>query len=116
MSRALILVLGLLSLTACSANRDAVSTMEPSALTGQETYNAACASCHDTGLEGAPVIGNLVDWVDRSPLWQAVLMEHAKEGYLEMPAKGGHPELSDRAVSAAVEYMLTSTFPQRLPD
>ena len=56
MSRALILVLGLLSLTACSANRDAVSTMEPSALTGQETYNAACASCHDTGLEGAPVI------------------------------------------------------------
>ncbi len=116
MSRALLLVLGLLSLTACSANRDAASPMEPSTLTGQETYNAACASCHDTGLDGAPVTGNLVDWVDRSPLWQAVLMEHAKEGYLEMPAKGGHPELSDRAVSAAVEYMLTSTFPSRLPD
>ena len=116
MSRAVLLVLGLLSLTACSANRDAASPMEPSTLTGQETYNAACASCHDTGLDGAPVTGNLVDWVDRSPLWQAVLMEHAKEGYLEMPAKGGHPELSDRAVSSAVEYMLTSTFPSRLPD
>ena len=114
--RAWILIVGSLSLTACGADGDAPTAAEPAALTAQETYNVFCASCHETGREGAPVTGNLVDWVDRSPLWQAVLMEHANEGYLEMPAKGGHPELSDRAVSAAVEYMLTTTFPKQLPD
>jgi cytochrome c5 len=41
-----------------------------------------------------------------------VLLEHAREGWLDMPAKGGHPYLSDRAVQAAGEYMLCETFPE----
>jgi hypothetical protein len=34
-------------------------------------------------------------------MWQAVLFNHAKSGYLEMPEKGGAAELSDEAVEAA---------------
>jgi cytochrome c5 len=30
-------------------------------------------------------------------MWQAVLFNHAKSGYLEMPGKGGQDELSDEA-------------------
>lgn len=79
---------------------------------GADVYDWACASCHDDGEYDAPRKGQREGWTDRSPLWSAVLIEHAKQGYLEMPAKGGHPYLSDRAVQAAGEYMLSETFPE----
>ena len=79
---------------------------------GQETYQAMCASCHDEGKHGTPVKGDRTTWTNRSPLWSAVLLEHAKDGYLDMPAKGGQTELSDRAVEAAGEFMLNETFPE----
>lgn len=83
---------------------------------GQDIYQWACAQCHDTGDNGAPKTGDASAWTTRSPLWSAVLMEHAREGYMTMPARGGHPYLSDRAVQAAGEYMLGKTFPDRLRD
>lgn len=79
---------------------------------GRETYKFACASCHDKGKDAAPVIGDRESWSNRSPLWSAVLFEHAKNGYMDMPAGGGHPELTERAVEAAGEYMLSETFPE----
>jgi cytochrome c5 len=79
---------------------------------GRDTYEQACASCHDEGTESAPAMGNRESWSNRSPLWAAVLFEHAKSGYLDMPAKGGRPELTERAVEAAGEYMLCETFPE----
>ena len=79
---------------------------------GRETYEQVCASCHDENEDGAPAKGDRESWSNRSPLWAAVLFEHAKNGYLDMPAKGGHPELTERAVEAAGEYMLSETFPE----
>ena len=80
---------------------------------GRETYETACASCHDEDKgDSAPIKGNSDSWSTRSPLWSAVLLEHAKNGYLDMPTKGGKLELSDRAVEAAGEYMLHETFPE----
>ena len=79
---------------------------------GRAIYDDHCASCHDSGVGGAPAIGNRADWDDRSRLWTAVLAEHAKAGFLEMPAKGGSPELTDDDVAAASEYMLTVTYPE----
>lgn len=78
---------------------------------GQETYQGNCSQCHDEGVDGAPVVGDEESWNGRSPLWSAVLLEHAKSGYLRMPAKGGCAELSTREVEAAGEYMLSVTFP-----
>ncbi len=83
---------------------------------GRDTYGWACAACHDEGTGGAPVKGDRDSWTNRSPLWSAVLLEHAKQGWLDMPARGGHPYLSDRAVEAAGEYMLHETFPEKLQD
>jgi cytochrome c5 len=40
-----------------------------------------------------------------------VLFEHAKQGYMTMPAKGGEQGLDDAMVEKAAEYMLTKTFP-----
>jgi len=79
---------------------------------GRETYESACASCHDENEDGVPIKGDRDSWSGRSPLWSAVLLEHAKSGYLDMPTKGGQAGLSDRAVEAAGEYMLNETFPE----
>ncbi len=94
----------------------AESWREDQLLVGQEVYEAACASCHAQGEGGAPAVGSRDAWAGRSDLWAAVLSGHAKAGYLDMPEKGGHSELSDSDVSAAVEYMLLKTFPERPRD
>ena len=74
-------------------------------------FEADCANCHGAEGTSAPRIGDRDSWSDRSPLWSAVLFEHAKNGYLDMPAKGGDPSLSESDVEAAGEYMLSETFP-----
>ena len=83
---------------------------------GVEVYRNTCSACHDEGANGAPRIGHPEDWSGRSPLWEAVLFEHAKTGFLDMPAKGGNEALDDADVGKAAEYMLRSTFPEIPPD
>lgn len=80
-------------------------------LSGREAYNQVCASCHEEGVNGAPRTGDREAWSDRSWLWEAVLFEHAKQGFMDMPARGGEDSLADTTVEKAAEYMLSKTFP-----
>jgi cytochrome c5 len=120
-------VLALLALAACSPAGGEPQTAAPSnqmerdvmpswredyLALGKDTYERACASCHESGEQGAPVTGKREQWEGRSDLWQAVLFEHAKSGYLEMPGKGGQSDLTDESVEAAAEYMLGLTYPE----
>ena len=109
-----------LVLVSCAHNAD-----EPPATGGGDTagmvdgeiaYMEHCAGCHETGMLGAPREGQPQEWAGRSDLWQAVLMEHARTGYFEMPARGGKADLPDEVVAAAAEYMLEMTFPDRPQD
>jgi len=95
-----------------SQEESADSWREQRLATGKKAYEQACASCHDEGLDGAPAIGDKEAWSDRSPLWSAVLFEHSKTGYLKMPARGDHEDLTDKSVEAAAEYMLSITYPE----
>ena len=96
-----------------AAGRDAIPGWREDRLAqGKATYESACASCHEGGEGGAPRPGRREDWSDRSDMWQAVLFNHAKSGYLAMTGKGGQPELSDESVEAAAEYMLGLTYPE----
>jgi len=83
---------------------------------GKRAYELICAKCHQTGVEGAPVVGRKDDWGNRSHLWDAVLKEHAEQGYLKMPAKGDAGYATDYDVGAAAEYMLTITHPEMTAD
>ncbi len=83
---------------------------------GEAIYRFACARCHDHGEGGAPVIGDADSWQPRSNLWEAVLLEHADQGYLAMPASGGDSRLTDYDVEVAAEYILSVTFPERIAD
>jgi cytochrome c5 len=100
------LMLGLAQSAFCSERLD----------DGKRSYELICAKCHETGVEGAPIVGDKDDWADRSHLWEAVLTEHAKKGYLKMPARGDADYATDYDVGAAAEYMLTITHPELAPD
>jgi cytochrome c5 len=83
---------------------------------GAIAYQMVCADCHEEGLNGAPKTGDKDDWAGRSWLWEAVLFEHAIEGYNAMPAKGGRPELSNDLVQKAADHMLRQVYPEPPPD
>ena len=78
---------------------------------GKRNYEAICAKCHETGVDGAPVVGRVEDWSERPQLWEAVLMEHAKAGYIKMPARGAADYATEYDVESATEYMLHLTYP-----
>jgi cytochrome c5 len=98
------------------SNSDSVSGSPIATINGESAYNEYCAGCHETGMLGAPVAGDAADWGARSRLWDAVLLDHAITGYLEMPARGGRTELPDEVVKSAAEYMLRMTFPDMQHD
>ena len=83
---------------------------------GKQVYLAACASCHDTGESGAPMLSRPEQWSERSELWEAVLLEHANKGYGQMPGEGGDASLQEYDVDAAAEYILSRVFPERTTD
>jgi cytochrome c5 len=103
-----------LGLAAC--NRAPAPDTSTKSYTGKEAYELVCARCHAEGKNGAPKTGDPAAWEGRSTLWEAVLFEHAKKGYNNMPAKGGDEELDDATVERAAEYMLRQVYPDAPPD
>ncbi len=116
----LLLLIGPLLLAACAHDNgesNTASVTDTQTLgnivteNGAAAYDEYCAGCHETGMMGAPIAGDAADWGARSRLWDAVLLDHAITGYLEMPARGGRTNLPDEVVKSAAEYMLRMTFP-----
>lgn len=77
---------------------------------GQGIYMNFCASCHASGVAGAPAVGNRPVWQDRLSKGTPALVENAVKGFQGktgfMPAKGGNSALTDEEVADAVMYML----------
>jgi cytochrome c5 len=86
---------------------------------GATVYGASCAACHDSGVGGAPVAGDVDDWEDRIEEGLEILVDHALNGFQGsagvMPPKGGNPALSDAEVTAAVEHMVGLVDPSAVP-
>jgi len=80
---------------------------------GKGTYQSACFACHGTGAAGAPKVGDKGAWSARIAQGTAKLYEHAIKGFQGksgvMPAKGGNASLSDDAVKAAVDHMVSAS-------
>lgn len=78
---------------------------------GHKTYQADCASCHDSGIGGAPRVGNAKDWkaLSKEPLF--VLYENVWHGVSIMPAKGGCGSCSSRDITSAIAWMLDQSQP-----
>jgi cytochrome c5 len=86
------------TLNASAANREAA--------VGRNTFELTCAACHLGGMGGAPAIIDKENWRIRLQQGEAVLTQHALEGFRAMPARGGNASLTDAEIVAAVKYML----------
>jgi cytochrome c5 len=82
------------------------TTSSAAGKSGEEVYGSTCATCHATGVAGAPRYGNQADWAPRVKLGKEALHASALKGKGAMPPKGGNDKLSASDVRNAVEYML----------
>ena len=78
---------------------------------GRPIWEANCKVCHGTGLAGAPVIGDKDAWGKRLPRGKDEFYEHALNGWGDMPARGGNPNLTDEQVTQAVDFMVAQAEP-----
>jgi cytochrome c5 len=73
---------------------------------GKAVYEKTCAACHDTGVAGAPKVGDKAAWAEHIAEGTEHLVQTAIKGEGAMPPKGGNPALSEEEVRAAVNYMI----------
>jgi len=69
---------------------------------GEAVYNQACAGCHTMM---APKTGDKAAWAPLIKKGTDALTQSVIKGKGMMPPKGGHSELTDAQIKAAVEFM-----------
>jgi len=78
---------------------------------GRDLWIENCKGCHAYGTAGAPIPMQANDWKKRVTKDRSILYKHAINGFFGpddtmMPERGGNPELSDKQVKLAVDYMV----------
>ena len=91
-------------------------TTPAGARTGAQIVQAQCANCHQTGVGGAPKIGDRAAWIPRLKQGLDVVVRSAINGHGAMPPRGGMADLTDAEVRTAITYMFNqSTGPTIAP-
>jgi len=78
------------------------------ARSAESIYTTGCATCHDTGLAGAPMMGNKSQWEARQAKGYETLVNNAYNGINGMPGKGLCLDCTKEEIDIAVQYMLDS--------
>ncbi len=74
-------------------------------LTGEQVFGQTCKTCHETGLAGAPKVGDQKAWSKVIAQGLATTVDHAVKGIRAMPPKGGNPDYENVEIERAVVYM-----------
>ena len=82
------------------------SSLVKAVRSNEQIYASGCAACHDAGVAGAPVTGNVSQWASRMPKGMEMLVNNAYNGYNAMPAKGLCADCSKEEIAAVVKYMV----------
>ena len=94
----IILVLGAMMMTE-------LVRAQPAERSGEQIVKAQCASCHQTGVNGAPRIDDRTAWAPRMKTGVDATVRAAIKGHGGMPARGGMADLTDTELRAAILYM-----------
>lgn len=79
--------------------------------TSETIVRDQCSKCHQTGVDGAPKIGDRAAWIPRLKTGLDPLVASAMHGHGGMPARGGLPDLSDEELRGAIVYMFNYGVP-----
>ncbi len=74
---------------------------------GEDVYSSKCASCHASGVAGAPTFGTS-EWADRGAKGMESLLATAISGVGAMPPRGLCADCSDEELQGAIQHMLDS--------
>lgn len=80
----------------------------PAARTGEQIVQLQCVKCHQTGVGGAPKIGDRAAWIPRIKQGLDTVVRSAINGHGGMPARGGMADLTDPEIRDAVIYMMNA--------
>ncbi len=72
-----------------------------------DVYTASCASCHASGVLGAPKFGT-AEWTDRAAKGMETLLANAINGINAMPPRGACATCSDEDLEGAIQHMIDS--------
>lgn len=111
----LFIVLALVWLGACQktpavpspeALRWAESAKPPGAQLAQK-YERSCQACHSSRTSAAPLTAFAPDWQVRLQQGMPTLVNHARDGFKGMPARGYCNDCSDQELQALITFMST---------
>ena len=91
---------------ALAAAPAATAKTEAAGAAAPALYTQTCATCHGTGVAGAPKLGDKAAWAPRVGQGVDALTASAIKGKGAMPPKGGS-SASDAEIKQAVAYMVT---------
>lgn len=97
--------LGQLCIEGQDCGGDAVLPAPAAALSGGDVYGKFCRTCHETGLNEAPKLGDAEAWAPRIAKGMEVMLRTTKDGLNLMPAMGLCMACSDAELEAAIDYM-----------
>ncbi len=80
---------------------------------GAQVVSLQCVKCHETGVGGAPRIGDRAAWIPRLKLGLDPLVRSAINGHGGMPPRGGMVNLTDNELRSAIVYMLNGGTPAK---
>lgn len=102
---ALLLFASAVATSQTPASNEAPATAPVALRTGEQVYQTVCMSCHATGVDKAPKLGDRKAWAPLIREGQHELTGHAWVGIRKMPARGGASDLSLEEFGSAVAYM-----------
>jgi cytochrome c5 len=76
---------------------------------GKKVVEEVCATCHRTGVNGAPKIGDQQAWEKFTSMGLTNLTKIALKGVRKMPPHGGNPDLTDTEIERAISYMVNQS-------
>jgi cytochrome c5 len=94
----------LLGLAGCLAFSGSAGAAGPRS--GKAIYEAKCTVCHQTGVAGAPKLGDKEAWKPHQAHGLDHMVESVRKGKGAMPPMGTCADCSSEELKAAVQYML----------
>ena len=95
---------------AAIGNSPPPSVASGEAFDAEQTYQQSCAMCHNSGMAGAPKLGDADVWAARlEEKGLPLLVQNAITGINAMPPRGMCMTCSDENIEALVKYLVGQT-------
>ena len=94
-------------LAVAAATVSCIAIADDTAVSGADTYKLVCSSCHEVGIEGAPILDDKTAWTHRINQGTNSLYTSTLNGKCKVLVQANRKDLSDQTIKAAVDYIIS---------